>query len=78
MFSRVYGVIERWKDAAVNWRGPFLKRYWATLDFEDLVYAIEGGDSEFANEYLKQLRACAGGRKRASEGRRNVDRNAPA
>ena len=70
--------MERWKDAAVNWRGSFLKRYWAILDLKDLVYAIEGGGSEFAKEYLKQLRACEGGRKRASEGRRTVGRNAPA
>ena len=46
------------------------------LDLTDIVDAIEGGGSEFANEYLEQLRAWAESGKRASQGRLPCGRNA--
>ena len=64
-----------WQDESL-WKGPFLERYWAALVFDNLIEAIDGGGSDFAKEYLEQLRVCAEGRKRSDEGRLEVGRNA--
>ena len=57
-----------WKKTEMNWIEPVIKRSWAILDLKNDIDAARSGRSDFANEYLAQLRSCAKGRKTNSQG----------